>query len=93
MRELGFTEYLPESLQGWIITSFRYPRDPRFRFERFYAALNDLGYVIYPGKVGDADCFRIGHIGRLFPSDMRALVRAIREVLRTLGVVQVGAEF
>jgi hypothetical protein len=29
--------------------------------------LNDLNFVIYPGKVSNADCFRIGHIGRVFP--------------------------
>ena len=36
--------------------------------------------VIYPGKVTKADCFRIGHIGHLFPEDTEALLRAIREV-------------
>lgn len=54
--------------------------------------------VIYPGKVAakpwhaggphgrsqitNADCFRIGHIGHLFPSHTRELVEAIAEVRR-----------
>src|SRR5262245_50726225 len=78
MRALGFVEYLPPHLQGPIITSFRYPADPRFDFPTFSGQLNDLGFVIYPGKVSGADCFRIGTIGRIFPDDVRALLRAIK---------------
>ena len=64
MRAMGFKEYLRPELQGYIITSFRYPTDPNFDFEEFYTRLNDKDYVIYPGKVSDADCFRIAKIGR-----------------------------
>lgn len=81
MRELGFTEYLPEKLQGNIITAFHYPKHPRFEFETFYNGLNNKGFVIYPGKLSNADCFRIGNIGHLFKSDMRALLTAINETL------------
>ncbi|MCC6699086.1 MAG: 2-aminoethylphosphonate--pyruvate transaminase [Candidatus Hydrogenedentes bacterium] len=86
MRALGFDEYLPAVDQGYIITSFRYPQDPAFSFESFYASLNDKGYVIYPGKVSNADCFRIGNIGRIFESDVRDLLRAIRETIDELGI-------
>src|SRR5262245_26410442 len=77
MRALGFAEYLPPELQSHIITSFRYPADERFDFPTFYGRLSDLGFVIYPGKVSGADCFRIGTIGRIFPDDIRALLRAV----------------
>jgi len=86
MRAMGFAEYLQPELQGCIITSFRYPTDPNFSFETFYQHLNDKGYVIYPGKVSNADCFRIGSIGRLFPSDVHDLLRAIRETIDEMGV-------
>ena len=86
MRSLGFEEYLPRERQGYIITSFRYPKHERFSFEAFYSALNNKGYVIYPGKVSNADCFRIGNIGRIFESDVRDLLRAIAETLGELGV-------
>jgi 2-aminoethylphosphonate-pyruvate transaminase len=87
MRELGFVEYLAPEHQGYIITSFRYPAHPHFKFGEFYERLNEKGYVIYPGKVSNADCFRIGHIGRLLPSDMRDLLRAIREALAEMQVL------
>jgi 2-aminoethylphosphonate-pyruvate transaminase len=86
MRALGFEEYLAPDDQGYIITSFRYPDHPNFAFETFYNRLSDAGYVIYPGKVSDADCFRIGHIGRLFEADVQALVRAVAEVLQSMNV-------
>ena len=86
MREMGFTEYLPPELQGNIITAFRYPNHPRFQFDEFYMRLNNKGFVIYPGKVSDADCFRIGNIGRLFECDMLALLAAIRTMLSEMDI-------
>jgi len=86
MRRMKFQEYLPEELQGYIITSFRYPNDPNFKFNDFYERLNQKGYVIYPGKVSNADCFRIGNIGRIFESDMLALLAAIEKTLGEMNV-------
>ena len=86
MRRLGFNEYVDPEIQGYIITSFRYPEDPNFQFEKFYDLLNESGFVIYPGKVSDADCFRIGNIGRIDKSDVEALLEAISNVLETMQV-------
>jgi len=86
MKKLGFHTYLEEYKQSAIITSFRYPEHPKFNFDVFYKHLNDKGYVIYPGKVSNADCFRIGTIGRLFESDMKALLAAIRDTLAEMNI-------
>lgn len=86
MRHMGFREYLAPQDQGHIITSFRYPDDPAFDFERFYDALNARGYVIYPGKVSDADCFRIGNIGRIFESDVKDLLGVVKDVVQECGI-------
>jgi 2-aminoethylphosphonate-pyruvate transaminase len=87
MRAMGFEEYLRPEDQGYIITSFTYPHHPNFDFEEFYRRLNDQEFVIYPGKVSQADCFRIGSIGRIFPADINALLAAIRETLQVMEVV------
>jgi len=47
MCELGFVLYLEPELQSHVITSFRYPHDPRFGFEDFYRWLGERGLVIY----------------------------------------------
>ena len=86
MREMGFKEYLKPEDQGHIITSFLYPDDARFSFEMFYESLSQKDFVIYPGKVSDADCFRIGNIGRVFEPDVRALLAAIRETMIEMGI-------
>lgn len=42
--------------------------------------------VIYPGKVTDADTFRIGNIGHLFPADMSHLIKCIEEVFAEMEI-------
>lgn len=86
IKRLGFVPYLAPAVQSWIITSFPYPRDPRFTFADFYRRLSERGFIIYPGKISRADTFRIGTIGRLFPADLEQLVAAIELVLRDMGV-------
>ena len=90
MRALGFETYLEPDQLSPIITSFRCPEHEAFSFEALYDGLNERGYVIYPGKVSDADCFRIGTIGRLFPEDVEALLGAVDATLVAMGV-ELGA--
>jgi 2-aminoethylphosphonate-pyruvate transaminase len=86
MTRLGFRVYLPPEVQSFVITSFYFPEHPRFTFTEFYRRLSDKGFIIYPGKISQADTFRIGSIGRLFEADMRALLSAIAETLTEMGV-------
>lgn len=83
LRALGFREYLPRELQSDIITSFRYP-DAGFDFEKFYGRLAAKGFLIYPGKVSQADTFRIGTIGRLSVNNVSGLLAAIAEARREM---------
>ena len=79
MRSLGYKTLLPDEWQSPVITSFYYP-DASFSFQSFYQALKAKGFVIYPGKISQADTFRIGNIGDVHPDDFRRLVDAIREL-------------
>ncbi len=81
LRGLGFKTLLPDEYQSPIITTFLYPDAPDFTFKRFYLLLKEKGFVIYPGKVSQADTFRIGHIGHVFPADNQRLVQAVSECL------------
>ena len=80
MGALGFRTVVKPEHHSDIITSFFYPDDPGFVFEDFYARLREKNFVIYPGKLLDADCFRIGSIGRVYPEDIDALLWAVAEV-------------
>ncbi|MDO6708742.1 2-aminoethylphosphonate--pyruvate transaminase [Photobacterium sp. 1_MG-2023] len=77
MQKLGFDCLLDETLHSPIITSFYSPSSPSYNFKRFYDSLKARGFVIYPGKVSDADCFRIGNIGDVHPADIERLLTAI----------------
>ncbi|MCO4200043.1 2-aminoethylphosphonate--pyruvate transaminase [Aeromonas hydrophila] len=77
MAELGFAPLLPEKWQSPIITAFYSPAHPDYRFADFYQRLKAQGFVIYPGKVSQADCFRIGNIGDVTPARVRCLLAAM----------------
>jgi 2-aminoethylphosphonate-pyruvate transaminase len=87
MRALGFETLLPDEVQAPIIVTFRMPADPKFRFDAFYNGLKDRGFVIYPGKLTVADSFRMGCIGALGETEMKAALAAVLAVLKDLGVV------
>lgn len=84
MEKLGFEPYLAPQNQSHIITSFRYLKRPDFDFKMFYHLLSDQGFVIYPGKLTDADSFRISTIGHIFPKDVQALLVAIQRSLEEM---------
>ncbi|HAT6345123.1 TPA: 2-aminoethylphosphonate--pyruvate transaminase [Aeromonas hydrophila] len=77
MAALGFAPLLPEQWQSPIITAFYSPAHPDYRFADFYQRLKAQGFVIYPGKVSQADCFRIGNIGDVTPARVRDLLAAM----------------
>ena len=41
-------------------------------------------FVLYPGKISQADTFRVGTIGHVFPEDIDALVAATADALAEL---------
>jgi 2-aminoethylphosphonate-pyruvate transaminase len=86
MLAFGFEPYVERSKRGYIITSFYYPDHANFNFKTFYQSLSEKGNIIYPGKLTHADCFRIGHIGRLTLADVNTLITAIAETLREMNI-------
>lgn len=81
MRRLGFQPLLDDELHSPIITAFYSPSSPHYRFADFYQRLKQQGFIIYPGKVSQSDCFRIGNIGEVYPADIDALLQAIQQAI------------
>ena len=46
-----------------------------------YAYIKERGYAIYPGKVTEADTFRIGNIGEIYEADILKLIDILKEFL------------
>ncbi len=80
MARLGFKPLLYNDLHSPIITTFISPKPP-FEFEKFYYELKEKGFVIYPGKVTDFQCFRIGNIGEIDATDIKELLTAIEQII------------
>lgn len=70
MEKLGITTYISKELQGPFITTFFYPENAHFSFSEMYAFIKERGYAFYPGKLTDADTFRLGNIGEIYTEDI-----------------------
>lgn len=79
MKEMGIRAYIGEEHQGPIITTFFYPEHHQFEFQEMYEFIKERGYAIYPGKVTDADTFRIGNIGEIYLEDIELLCGIFKE--------------
>jgi 2-aminoethylphosphonate-pyruvate transaminase len=66
--------------------TFHAPGHPAYDFKRFYAAVRERGFVLYPGKLTELETFRVGCIGAIGAHDMRQAVDAIGAALADLGL-------
>ena len=80
---MGIHAYITAEKQSPIITTFVFPNE-QFNFEDFYSFVKERGYVIYPGKLTDADTFRIGNIGEIYEEDIQELCNIIEEYMGVL---------
>lgn len=78
MEELGIKTYIDSEHQSPIITTFLYPEIHNYSFKEMYEYIKERGYAIYPGKVTEADTFRIGNIGEIYEEDMIKLAEIIK---------------
>lgn len=84
MKEMGIETYILEENQGPIITTFLYPDNHTFSFDEMYTYIKARGYAIYPGKVTDADTFRIGNIGEIYMEDMITLCDIFKDFFKEI---------
>ena len=82
MAKLGYRTYIDEEHQGPIITTFFYPENCGYTFKEMYEFIKERGYAIYPGKVTEADTFRIGTIGEIYREDIEKLIAIYKEFLK-----------
>lgn len=83
MAKMGIRTYIDSTHQGPIITTFFYPESKQFCFEEMYEYIKERGYAIYPGKVTDADTFRIGNIGEIYSEDIDKVCDIFEEYFRS----------
>ena len=77
LKRLGLRSFLPRDIQAPIIVTVHAPEDPNYEFQRFYHAVKERGYILYPGKLTTLETFRVGCMGQLGPAGMNGAVAAI----------------
>lgn len=65
MRELGLVQFLTAKIQAPIILTMHAPNSPNYEFKAFYNLVRDKGFILYPGKLTQAETFNIGCIGAM----------------------------
>ncbi|SEG10380.1 2-aminoethylphosphonate--pyruvate transaminase [Marinobacterium lutimaris] len=86
MRGLGFETLLDDNWLSPVIITFLSPADEHFVFARFYAAMKKRGFIIYPGKLTQAETFRLGVIGQLYSEDIKELLDAVSAALDEMNI-------
>jgi 2-aminoethylphosphonate-pyruvate transaminase len=86
MLALGLRPFLAPEYQAPIIVTFHAPAHPAYEFKRFYAAAKARGFMLYPGKLTQAETFRVGCIGAIGRMEMDQAVHAVAGSLRELGI-------
>ena len=82
MEKLGYRTYVPREHQGPIITTFYYQENRKYSFQQMYDYIKSRGYAIYPGKVTEAETFRIGNIGEIYREDIEKLIGIYQDFLK-----------
>jgi 2-aminoethylphosphonate-pyruvate transaminase len=86
MRRMGFETLLSDEWLSPIIITFFSPGHPNFDFQAFYDRMKARGFIIYPGKLTEADSFRLGCIGQLHDVQIDAVLAAVAAVLDELQI-------
>ena len=90
MAALGFRSFLRREIQAPVIVTFHAPADPKYNFADFYNSVRDKGFILYPGKLTVVETFRIGCIGAIGETEMRAAVDAVARTIREMGIRNVA---
>jgi len=88
MEKLGFVSYLPRALQAPIITTWHAPADFNYNFADFYERVRARGFALYPGKLTQADTFRVGCIGAIGEREIRGALRAIADTVEEMRITR-----
>jgi 2-aminoethylphosphonate-pyruvate transaminase len=84
VKRLGLTMLVPEGAQSRLITAIVEPDSPKYSFESLHDLARAHAFTIYPGKLSDANTFRIANIGDIKPEEMTRFVKVLEEYMSDL---------
>ena len=81
LEELGLQSFLKPEIQAPIIVTVHAPANAKYDFKTFYESVRSKGFVLYPGKLTQAETFRVGCIGAIGTQEMRSAIHAMKDAL------------
>ena len=84
VKRLGLSMLVPEKAQSKLITAIIEPDSPKYSFNAFHDLARERGFTIYPGKLSDANTFRIANIGDIRPEEMRIFTEVLETYIKSL---------
>ncbi|AEF81797.1 2-aminoethylphosphonate aminotransferase [Leadbettera azotonutricia] len=84
VKKLGLSMLVPEAAQSKLITAIIDPASPAYSFDALHDLARSKSFTIYPGKLSDANTFRIANIGDIQPEEMTAFVKILEDYIQTL---------
>lgn len=79
--ELGFQDVIRREWQSGLVVSVLYPSDENWNFTKIHDYCYERGFTIYPGKISDADTFRLCALGAIDEQDILDFFEVFREAL------------
>jgi 2-aminoethylphosphonate-pyruvate transaminase len=84
IRKCGLAMLVPVEAQSKLITAIIEPSSPKYDFTTFHDLARSHAFTIYPGKLSDANTFRIANIGNIYPEEMKAFTVVLESYMKEL---------
>lgn len=86
LEQLGFRDLIRRDWQAGLVVTVRYPKDKNWDFDRIHDYCYERGFTIYPGKIGNAETFRLCALGAIDEADILEFFKIFEEGLREMKV-------
>lgn len=84
VENLGLSMLVPKEAQSKLITAILEPENSSYSFETFHDSAREKAFTIYPGKLAQANTFRIANIGDIRPEEMREFTKFMVSYFRPI---------
>lgn len=81
LNELGFRQVIKPEWRSGLVAAAIYPDDSNWNFEKIHDYCYERGFTIYPGKISNANTFRLCALGAIDEQDIRDFFVVFREAL------------
>ena len=88
VKRIGLSMLVGEEIQSKLITAIIEPDTEKYSFDALHDLARSRGFTIYPGKLSDANTFRIANIGDIQVNEMIAFTKLLESYMRSIGITK-----